>query len=73
MSGDVFGNGMLLKPQSAADRRLHDHRHIFLDPNPADAERSWQERKRLFELPGSSWEDYDPSLISEGGGCFPAR
>ncbi len=70
MSGDVFGNGMLLS-RSLRLIGAYDHRHIFLDPNPADAERSWQERKRLFELPGSSWEDYDPSLISEGGGVFP--
>jgi glutamate dehydrogenase len=68
MSGDVFGNGMLLS------RRIRllaafDHRHIFLDPDP-DPETSFKERERLFALPRSSWEDYDKSLISEGGGVF---
>jgi len=69
MSGDVFGNGMLL---SRKIRLLaaFDHRHVFLDPAP-DAEKSWQERKRLFELPRSSWADYDAKLISPGGGVFP--
>lgn len=69
MSGDVFGNGMLL---SKAIRLVaaFDHRHIFLDPNP-DAVRSWEERNRLFHLPRSSWDDYDKSLISKGGGVFP--
>ena len=68
MSGDVFGNGMLL---SRHIRLLgaFDHRHIFVDPAP-DAETSFAERKRMFELPRSSWEDYDKSLISEGGGVF---
>jgi len=68
MSGDVFGNGMLL---SRAIRLVaaFDHRDIFLDPNP-DPERSWAERKRLFDLPRSSWNDYDKSLISAGGGVF---
>ena len=68
MSGDVFGNGMLL---SRHIRLLaaFDHRHIFLDPNP-DEESSYAERQRLFELPRSSWDDYDKSLISEGGGVF---
>ncbi|HVC17388.1 MAG TPA: NAD-glutamate dehydrogenase domain-containing protein, partial [Rhodanobacter sp.] len=69
MSGDVFGNGMLLS------RHIHllaafDHRHIFIDPNP-DAERSFVERERLFKLPRSSWDDYDRSLISAGGGIWP--
>jgi glutamate dehydrogenase len=68
MSGDVFGNGMLLSHHIRLIAAF-DHRHIFIDPNP-DAERSWQERRRLFELPRSSWEDYDPALISEGGGVF---
>lgn len=66
MSGDVFGNGMLL----SAHIRLvaaFDHRHIFLDPNP-DVARSFAERERLFKLPRSSWADYDAALISEGGG-----
>ncbi|WP_179468487.1 NAD-glutamate dehydrogenase [Mycolicibacterium vinylchloridicum] len=68
MSGDVFGNGMLLSHHIRLVAAF-DHRHIFIDPNP-DAQRSWTERKRLFDLPRSSWEDYDPSLISEGGGVF---
>ncbi|ODQ91271.1 NAD-glutamate dehydrogenase [Mycolicibacterium flavescens] len=68
MSGDVFGNGMLLS-QHIRLVGAFDHRHIFIDPNP-DAARSWEERKRLFELPRSSWEDYDTSLISEGGGVY---
>src|SRR4051812_26284916 len=69
MSGDVFGNGMLL---SKAIRLLaaFDHRHIFIDPDP-DPAKSWAERKRLFDLPRSSWEDYDKKLISKGGGIFP--
>jgi glutamate dehydrogenase len=68
MSGDVFGNGMLLSKHIRL-LAAFDHRHIFIDPNP-DAATSWDERKRLFELPRSSWEDYDRSLISEGGGVF---
>ncbi|BBZ13135.1 NAD-glutamate dehydrogenase [Mycobacterium branderi] len=68
MSGDVFGNGMLLSKHIRLVAAF-DHRHIFLDPDP-DAARSWQERKRLFELPRSNWGDYDTSLISEGGGVF---
>jgi len=68
MSGDVFGNGMLLSKHIRL-LAAFDHRHIFLDPNP-DAARSWEERKRLFDLPRSSWEDYDTSLISEGGGVY---
>lgn len=66
MSGDVFGNGMLLS-QHIRLVAAFDHRHIFLDPAP-DALASFEERKRLFGLPRSSWADYDPSLISEGGG-----
>ena len=68
MSGDVFGNGMLL---SKAIRLVaaFDHRHIFIDPEP-DAARSWTERKRLFELPRSSWDDYDRKLLSKGGGIY---
>ena len=69
MSGDVFGNGMLLS-RTIRLVAAFDHRHIFLDPNP-DAARSWEERNRLFNLPRSSWEDYDKSLISAGGGVFP--
>lgn len=68
MSGDVFGNGALL---SKATRLVaaFDHRDIFIDPNP-DHVTSWTERKRLFDLPRSSWQDYDKALISEGGGVF---
>src|SRR5882757_4708718 len=68
MSGDVFGNGMLLSKHIRLIAAF-DHRHIFLDPNP-DAASSWVERKRMFELPRSSWDDYDRALISEGGGVF---
>ncbi len=69
MSGDVFGNGMLLSDQIRLVAAF-DHRHIFIDPDP-DSAASFAERRRLFELPGSSWADYDPSLISEGGGVYP--
>jgi glutamate dehydrogenase len=69
MSGDVFGNGMLLSPHIRLVGAF-DHRHIFLDPDP-DAAASHAERRRLFELPRSSWEDYDSALISEGGGVWP--
>jgi glutamate dehydrogenase len=69
MSGDVFGNGMLLSEHIRLVAAF-DHRHIFLDPNP-DAAVSFAERQRLFDLPRSSWADYDSSLISEGGGIFP--
>ena len=69
MSGDVFGNGMLLSRHIRLVAAF-DHRHVFLDPDP-DAERSFEERLRLFELPRSSWADYDRTLISEGGGVFP--
>jgi glutamate dehydrogenase len=68
MSGDVFGNGMLLSKHIRLVAAF-DHRHIFLDPNP-DAATSWRERKRLFDLARSSWDDYDRSLISTGGGVF---
>ncbi len=68
MSGDVFGNGMLLS-RTLRLRAAFDHRHIFLDPDP-DAARSWAERKRLFDLPTSSWNDYDRAVISPGGGVF---
>ena len=68
MAGDVFGNGLLLseKLQLVA---AFNHLHIFIDPNP-DAAKSFVERKRLFDLPRSSWADYDSKLISEGGGIF---
>jgi len=69
MSGDVFGNGMLLS-KAIKLVAAFDHRHIFLDPDP-DPAKSWQERARLFELPRSSWDDYDKRLISAGGGIFP--
>ncbi|MCV7380530.1 NAD-glutamate dehydrogenase [Mycobacterium alsense] len=68
MSGDVFGNGMLLSKHIRLVAAF-DHRHIFLDPDP-DAARSWEERRRMFDLPRSSWGDYDASLISEGGGVY---
>jgi glutamate dehydrogenase len=69
MSGDVFGNGMLLSRHLRIVAAF-DHRHVFIDPNP-DAAVSFQERERLFALPRSSWADYDAALISEGGGVFP--
>ncbi|WP_435131773.1 NAD-glutamate dehydrogenase [Actinacidiphila sp. bgisy144] len=69
MSGDVFGNGMLLSEHIRLVAAF-DHRHIFLDPNP-DAATSYAERRRMFELPRSSWADYDSSLISPGGGIYP--
>ena len=68
MSGDVFGNGMLLS-QHIRLQAAFDHRHIFLDPNP-DAAVSFAERQRLFDLPRSSWDDYDRGRISKGGGVF---
>jgi glutamate dehydrogenase len=69
MSGDVFGNGMLL---SRHIRLLaaFDHRHVFIDPDP-DPAAGFAERQRLFALPRSSWADYDPALISAGGGVWP--
>ena len=69
MSGDVFGNGMLLSPHIRLVAAF-DHRHIFIDPNP-DAAASLAERQRLFALPRSSWADYDATLISAGGGIYP--
>ena len=69
MSGDVFGNGMLLSRQTRL-LAAFDHRHIFLDPDP-DPARSHAERERMFALPRSSWDDYDRKLISKGGGVFP--
>jgi glutamate dehydrogenase len=68
MSGDVFGNGMLLS-KAIKLVAAFDHRHIFLDPNP-DPAASWKERARMFKLPRSSWADYDAKLISKGGGIF---
>jgi glutamate dehydrogenase len=69
MSGDVFGNGMLLS-KALKLVAAFDHRHIFLDPDP-DPAKSYAERERLFALPRSSWADYDAGLISAGGGVFP--
>jgi glutamate dehydrogenase len=69
MSGDVFGNGMLLSKQIRLQAAF-DHRHIFLDPDP-DIAKSYAERERMFALPRSSWDDYDRKKISKGGGVFP--
>ena len=69
MSGDVFGNGMLLSEHLRLVCAF-DHRHVFVDPDP-DPAVSFAERRRLFGLPRSSWADYDPALVSEGGGVFP--
>jgi glutamate dehydrogenase len=69
MSGDVFGNGMLLSRHIKLVGAF-DHRDVFLDPDP-DPEQSFKERARLFALPGSSWADYDEQVISTGGGVFP--
>ncbi|RME96767.1 MAG: NAD-glutamate dehydrogenase, partial [Alphaproteobacteria bacterium] len=68
MSGDVFGNGMLLSKQTRLVAAF-DHRDIFIDPDP-DPASSWKERKRMFGLERSSWQDYDRKLISKGGGVF---
>jgi len=69
MSGDVFGNGMLLSEHIRLVAAF-DHRHVFIDPSP-DPEASFAERSRMFALPRSSWEDYDQALISPGGGVWP--
>ena len=69
MSGDVFGNGML-RSEHIRLVAAFDHRHVFVDPTP-NAAATYTERKRLFELPGSSWDDFDRSVMSEGGGVFP--
>ncbi|MGE3256240.1 NAD-glutamate dehydrogenase [Pseudonocardia sp.] len=69
MSGDVFGNGMLLSPHIRLVAAF-DHRHVFVDPTP-DAARSFAERRRLFALSRSSWDDYDRAVISPGGGVWP--
>ena len=68
MMGDVFGNGMLLSKHICL-KAAFNHMHIFLDPNP-DSAKTWKERERLFNLPRSSWEDYNKKLISKGGGIF---
>jgi len=69
MSGDVFGNGMLLS-KTIKLVAAFDHRHIFIDPDP-DPAKSWAERKRMFELPRSSWDDYNRKLMSKGGMIVP--
>ena len=69
MSGDVFGNGMLLSPHIRLVAAF-DHRHVFVDPTP-DAARGFAERARVFALPRSSWDDYDRDAISAGGGVWP--
>ncbi len=69
LAGDVFGNGVLLS-QKLKLVAAFNHQHIFLDPNP-NPELSFKERKRLFNLPRSTWADYNPELISQGGGVFP--
>ncbi|WP_375753985.1 NAD-glutamate dehydrogenase [Vibrio sp. HN007] len=71
MAGDVFGNGMLLSKHIRLQAAFN-HLHIFIDPNP-DSAKGWKERQRLFELPRSSWEDYNAKLISKGGGVFSRR
>jgi len=68
MAGDVFGNGMLLSKHIRLQAAFN-HMHIFIDPNPVSAS-SFKERERLFNLPGCTWEDYNQSLVSEGGGLF---
>ncbi|HET9507865.1 MAG TPA: NAD-glutamate dehydrogenase domain-containing protein [Gaiellaceae bacterium] len=68
MSGDVFGNGMLLSDRMRL-LAAYDHRHLFIDPDP-DPAASFAERRRLFEMPGSSWDDYDRDVLSEGGDVY---
>ena len=70
MSGDVFGNGLLRSPHLRLIAAF-DHRHVFVDPDP-DPAASFAERQRLFELPASSWADYNPMVLSAGGGCTSA-
>ncbi len=71
MSGDVFGNG-LLRSKTVRLLAAFNHAHVFVDPNP-DPARSFEERKRLFELPRSSWEDYSSDVLSDGGGVYSRR
>ncbi|NVB42038.1 NAD-glutamate dehydrogenase [Pseudenhygromyxa sp. WMMC2535] len=71
MSGDVFGNG-LLRSRSVKLLAAFNHMHVFIDPDP-DPERSYAERLRLFETPGSTWADYDAGVLSEGGGVYPRK
>jgi glutamate dehydrogenase len=68
MSGDVFGNGLLRSPHVKLVAAF-DHRHVFVDPDP-DPAASYAERRRLFDLPTSSWADYDPGVLSAGGGVY---
>jgi glutamate dehydrogenase len=69
MSGDVFGNGML-RERTTKLVAAFDHRDIFIDPEP-DAEKTFAERRRLFDLPRSSWQDFDKSVLSSGAGIYP--
>lgn len=69
MSGDVFGNGMLLSPEIRLVAAFN-HMHIFIDPDPVDAGKNLAERQRLFDKPQSSWADYNKGILSEGGGIF---
>ncbi|WP_201584433.1 NAD-glutamate dehydrogenase [Psychrobacter jeotgali] len=69
MSGDVFGNGMLRSTHTKLVAAFN-HLHIFIDPNPTDTEAAYAERERLFNMPRSTWDDYEKSLISQGGGVF---
>ncbi len=71
MSGDVFGNGMLLSKHIKL-LGAFNHLHIFVDPDP-DPAKSWTERRRLFDTPGTAWTDYDAKLISKGGGVFDRK
>ncbi len=71
MSGDVFGNAMLLSPHTRLIGAFN-HQHIFLDPDP-DPARNFAERRRLFDLPRSAWSDYDPKCLSKGGGIFERK
>ena len=72
MSGDVFGNGMLLSEHICL-LAAFNHQHIFIDPNPDNLKNSWVERKRIFDLPRSSWADYNRDLLSTGGGIFERK
>jgi len=69
MSGDVFGNGMLLS-KTLHLKAAFNHLHVFIDPTPGDSKAAWKERKRMFNLPRSTWADYNKKLISQGGGIF---
>ena len=72
MSGDVFGNGLLQSEHSAMVAAFN-HLHIFVDPNPKTLKKAFEERRRLFDLPRSTWKDYDAELISKGGGVFDRK